>query len=375
VLKPLNHVIDGLVKHGLNHVNHISRNMNTQLAHRYILEPYKGPSSRIKCPACGKPREFSRYLDRETNTLLPDHVGRCNREEHCGYHYTAKQFHQDNSWNQPQSIERPFRRTTLPERNTDFLSMENIEDSTKGYKSNRFVLFLDRLFGESVSVTLRCKYLIGSSRHWKGATIFWQVDKDLNVRQAKVMLYNSQTGRRIKSEELAEKYNHQTGTYFNDTDGGDKVFFAGKRILNNYEANLKQCFYGEHLLAEENKTVAIVESEKTAIISSVYYPKFTWLATGGKNGCRWTDLSVCKVLEGREVVLFPDLGQFNDWNEKANKIVSAVSCKIYVSDVLERSASEEEKRKGYDLADFLLKIDSSGIALNNYNYPVIWDYK
>ena len=35
---------------------------------------------------------------------------------------------------------------------------------------------------------------------------------------------------------------------------------------------LKQCFFGEHLLREKTMPVAIVESEKTAIISSVYLP-------------------------------------------------------------------------------------------------------
>ena len=63
---------------------------------RYILQPYVGPVSRIKCPSCGKPREFSRYIDRQTGQQLPDHIGRCNRELHCGYHYTPKQYFEDN---------------------------------------------------------------------------------------------------------------------------------------------------------------------------------------------------------------------------------------------------------------------------------------
>jgi hypothetical protein len=37
--------------------------------------------------------------------------------------------------------------------------------------------------------------------------------------------------------------------------------------LPNY--NLSQCFFGEHLLIDTTKTVAIVESEKTAVIASV----------------------------------------------------------------------------------------------------------
>jgi hypothetical protein len=51
----------------------------------------------------------------------------------------------------------------------------------------------------------------------------------------------------------------------------------------------------------------IVNSETTAIIYSIYYLNYVWIATGGINGCKWTERDVCKILEGRKVVLFPDL--------------------------------------------------------------------
>jgi hypothetical protein len=44
---------------------------------------------------------------------------------------------------------------------------------------------------------------------------------------------------------------------------------------------LSQCLFGEHLLKDTETPVAIVESEKTAIIASCYYPEFIWLACGG----------------------------------------------------------------------------------------------
>ena len=156
----------------------------------------------------------------------------------------------------------------------------------------------------------------------------------------------------------------------------DKIFKAGKKILNNQEANLLDCFFGEHLLKlYSEKQVAIVESEKTAIICSVYYPKYVWIATGGTNGCKWTERDVCKVLEGRDVVLFPDLNCFEKWSEKAKEIQSIVSCKILVSQILEKNATEVQRSKGYELADFVLVTDiTSGIALTEEEgYPIIWD--
>lgn len=123
------------------------------------------------------------------------------------------------------------------------------------------------------------------------------------------------------------------------------------------------------------KHVAIVESEKTAIICSVYYPNYVWIATGGINGCKWTERDVCKALEGREVVLFPDLNCFDKWSEKAKEIQSIVSCKIRVSSILEKNSTEEQRSKGFDLADFVLVTDKTfGIALTDEEgYPIIWD--
>ena len=46
--------------------------------------------------------------------------------------------------------------------------------------------------------------------------------------------------------------------------------------------NLNQCFFGEHLLLNNKKPVAVVESEKTAVIASICFPEFVWLAVGSK---------------------------------------------------------------------------------------------
>jgi hypothetical protein len=338
-----------------------------------MLAPYKGPSSRITCPDCRKPREFSKYIDQETGEILPDHVGRCNREEQCGYHYTPKQFFQDNEWNAPSLTTAPLVKADKP---VQFLPLESVEPTLKHYDQNNFYLFLVKMFCETVAKSLCDKYLIGSSRHWKGANVFWQVDLNGNVRQSKVMLYNPENGRRVKSEQAANKYDHRTKIYIADENNGDKIYFAGKRILSDYEANLRQCFFGEHLIGQDKtKRICLVESEKTAIVATVYYPEYIWLATGGKNGCRWYEPSVFKALEGRATKLFPDVNQFDNWKEKAEQLRRRVNCNIVVEDVLEKFATTEQRSKGYDLADFLLKPDPhAGVALNHHGYPVIWDY-
>ena len=61
---------------------------------KFSLEKYHGASSRHICPNCGK-KEFVRYVNNETEEYLEEYVGKCNRIEKCGYHYTPKQYFDD----------------------------------------------------------------------------------------------------------------------------------------------------------------------------------------------------------------------------------------------------------------------------------------
>ena len=64
--------------------------------HRFILEKYTGRNSRYECPNCGKPYQFSKYIDTHTGEVLNTIVGKCNRVDKCGYHYTPKQYFANN---------------------------------------------------------------------------------------------------------------------------------------------------------------------------------------------------------------------------------------------------------------------------------------
>ena len=145
------------------------------------------------------------------------------------------------------------------------------------------------------------------------------------------MLYNADTGKRIK-----EPCNYINWVH--------KAF-----KMENF--NLQQCLFGEHLLIDKTKPVAIVESEKTAIISSIYFPQFIWLAFGGIG----FNIDKCNVLKGRTVTLFPDLNGFEKWNNKAKELSHLAN--FTVSDLLERKANEVERKQGFDFADYLIKFD------------------
>jgi len=77
-------------------VGSVQNRINIMTYYRYILEPYKGIATRHTCPACEQKRCFSRYIDSENKISFPSHVGRCDREEKCGYHFTPKQYFKEN---------------------------------------------------------------------------------------------------------------------------------------------------------------------------------------------------------------------------------------------------------------------------------------
>ena len=312
--------------------------MNT--VHRYILEPYKGMNTRYRCPAtnCGKGKTFSLYIDTETGEHIHPTVGRCNRESNCGQHYTPKQYFQDNniSFDTPK-VYKP-RPVTPQQKPVSFIPVEVFKASLKAHETNHFVQFLINLFGVEVASQLVNRYFIATSKHWNGATVFWQIDTQGKVRTGKIMLYSPTTGKRVKNLEIPVYWVH--------------------KALKQPEFELRQCLFGEHLLIDKIKPVAIVESEKTAVIASVYLPHFIWVAVGSLTNL---NAEKCSILKGRTVILFPDLNGFDKWSSKAKELSHLAI--FSVSDLLERKATETEKKQGFDLADYLIKYDYKAFAL------------
>jgi hypothetical protein len=309
--------------------------------HKYILEPYKGMNTRYRCPSCQqRDKTFSRYIDTQTGEHIHPSVGRCNRENNCGYHYTPKQYFQDNniSFDTPQPKAYKPRPVTPQPKPVSFIPVEVFKASLKAHETNHFVKFLINLFGVEVASQLVSRYFIATSKHWNGATVFWQIDTQGKIRTGKIMLYSPTTGKRVK-----EPFNH--------------IHWVHK-ALKQPEFDLRQCFFGEHLLIDKTKPVAIVESEKTAIIASVYLPQFIWIAVGSL-----TNLNVekCSALKGRIVTLFPDLNGFEKWSNKAKELSHLAN--FTVSNLLERKAYEAERKQGFDLADYLIKYDYKAFAI------------
>lgn len=319
--------------------------------YRFSLERYAGRASRFACPACGAKKRFVRYIDSESGRHIADDVGRCDREQSCGYHKTPREYFEANgggwlparkagiSWqgpnrkNRSQGVYEP----RFPVRKAGYVDKRYLLASLRAYEQNAFVQFLLKLFPfvpEDVTAAVN-EYLIGTGRN--GETIFWQIDAQHRIRTGKLILYDPATGRRRK--DVSPNWIHS----------------ALKRAGQLETFELKQCFFGEHLLAKfPGRAIAVVESEKSAVIASIckaVFPEMVWLASGGLSNLRTENLA--RIAKDRKVILFPDAGCFDKWQRIASKARQA-GITVEVSDLLEIRATDAQKREGLDLADYLI---------------------
>lgn len=307
--------------------------------YRYHLQVYGGTSTRHVCPACGHKGEFTWYVDDDGNPL-DETVGRCNRESACGYHYTPGQFFHDHpdlrpgpDWRneRPAWLDRP-----KPKPQPLCLIPPDIVSRSISHRTrSQLVQFLDTVFEPSVVEDLIDEYRLGTTR--SGAVIFFQLDIQGRCRTGKMMLYDPETGHRIKDENTPGRINW--------------VHSVMKRSGMLPESwNLTQCIFGEHLLPRyPDKPVALVESEKTAVICAGMMPKYLWLATGGKSQLKAEKFA---IMGDRKITAFPDVDGYDDWCRKLREIPDL---NVTVSDVLQRNATPQDFLDHIDIADWLLR--------------------
>ena len=161
--------------------------------HRFILEPYKGVSTRHTCPNCHRQRCFSKYIDTEKQIQFPEYVGRCDHEQKCGYHFTPRDYFEQNPTEKEKFSENTFR-SYAPVKEaqpvvTSYIDLDIVNQSLRGYSSNKLFQFLSAQFGETETMKLMKKYKVRTSKYWDGATVFWQTDNQNRVRTGKIMLY------------------------------------------------------------------------------------------------------------------------------------------------------------------------------------------
>ncbi|MFZ9296622.1 MAG: DUF6371 domain-containing protein, partial [Bacteroidia bacterium] len=253
------------------------------MGYRFTLEKYSGTKSRYECPVCNKPKVFTRYVETQTGLHIHETVGICSRVNSCGYRKSPKEYFNENGIEKPNpvaSFKAPQVKQAKPK--LSFIDPDLFKQSLTGYDRNKFVQFLKNTFGNERARETIERYYIGTSRYWQGSTIFWNIDINNRIRTGKIMLYDPATGKRLK-----EPFNHITWVH---------------KVINKPDLKDHPKLFGEHLLKDKTRTVAIVESEKSAIICSLYKLDFIWLAVGSMGNLTASNLEAVK---GRKVILYP----------------------------------------------------------------------
>ena len=357
-----------------------------------MIENYKytldRSSKKFVCPACNM-KKFVRYVETETGSYLHEDFGRCDRETSCGYYKApskekiyylieflslknisekayrmtdAKGFvsivpksqimeidkkccwvterylkgstisylnSKSKSFNQSETINNcVIVKNVIPITPSNH-SLELLDKMYNDNKKDNLSEFLKTVFSHDEVKKATQNYLItGTDKPWEQSTIFWQIDENDTIHAGKIMLYNAQTGKRIKKPYNCINWLH--------------------KVNKEPEFALNQCLFGLHLTKEDyNKKIAIVESEKTAIIMSILLPEFIWLATGSKQNL---NEELLKPIRKRKIVLFPDKGEFLNWTKKAESLKN-IGFKIAVSVKVEENGFES----GSDLADIFVR--------------------
>ncbi len=202
------------------------------MAYSNINEPLPGlkfdkKRSRVKYCPCGKDNKDGKFVP----YVGYENKGYCHS---CGETFLPElpKVKQSDTTPPPQFYKPKATVTPLP-KPVSFISVDIFKSSLKSYNENNFVKFLLRLFGSEITKQLIEKYFIGTSNHWPGANVFWQIDIAGKVRTGKIMLYNPTTGKRVK-----EPYNHITWVH---------------AALKLPEYELRQCFEAEQLLSDPTK--------------------------------------------------------------------------------------------------------------------------
>lgn len=336
--------------------------------YRYTLE--KG-NKKHGCPDCGK-KTFVRYIDTNTGNHLPDHYGRCDRESKCNYHLNpykdgyskmiTEQERGENSgnWKPQRPIAQP---KPAPKPEPVFIPFDVFAQTRQGYEQNVFIQnLLSRVpfpFDAKDVERVISQYHLGTvcSGYRAGAITFPYIDKSGNVRAIQVKQF--------------DQTNHTTGTDFLHSII-EKHYQRKNEALpdwlepyNNNEIKVS-CLFGERCLSKYPlNPIALVEAPKTAVYGTLYFgfpeqPKnLLWLAVYNLSSL---NPEKCKALQGRDVVLFPDLSKdgkaFQDWSNKAKQFSELMpGTQFKVSDWLETLAPNELKEDGADIADVLIKMD------------------
>ena len=212
-----------------------------------------------------------------------------------------------------------------------FHSMEFLDEVAFKYvEHNNFSKYLEKFYPRKQIFEAEQKLMIFSTSDFYDKSICYPyINQKEEVTGIKIMPYDG-AGKRLKNKE----------------GNGVINWFHSINKIKNWTNDF--CLFGLHQIKERSeKSVHIVESEKTAFIMTIEKPEFIWLASGGLTFLNRDKLEPLKDLK---IILHPDRGKsFEIWS---NYTKQWNDLNIVVSNITEENPYIEDKG---DLADYYLR--------------------
>jgi hypothetical protein len=349
-------------------------------AYRYKLASNK--VQKIDCPFCRAKKHWQRYIDIVTGEVLPENHGRCDNSNKCGKWITPKDTgYSKTIWKQEKSSDSEL----FDEHKNNAQKEIRIEPTYFNYQTFQYTLANDK-YEKNVfiqNLIHKIKFPLESSEVKKVIQIYklGTITKGYRYGAITMPFIDFKGNVRAVQVKQFDEQNHTTGTDFLHS------IIIKHNLLNNIpspkwlelyskQQKIVSCLFGEHLLSKyKNNPIALVEAPKTAIYGTLYFGlpesdySLIWLAVYNKSSFSFDKL---KVLEGRRVIVFPDLSKngntFEEWQDKAKHYEKQLKNTQFIfSDLLEKYASDEERSNGLDIADFLIKQDWKLFRKNSKN--------
>jgi hypothetical protein len=197
-----------------------------------------------------------------------------------------------------------------------YISKDEVAHSQTFINSDPFFQFCQRIIGDyQVATDHLISMGVGSRAN---VTVFWMIDEYGRVCLPKNVQYNASGDRTSIKPEM---------TY---------------SATNNFYPCL---FNACSLPTNEDATVMLVESEKTAVLAQYFFPNYVWVSSGGA-----TNLSYNKavVMKGRNVIVLFDPDEAGRTGaEKALEFLTKAGANAKSLDLV------PERIDGYDIADMI----------------------
>jgi len=337
---------------------------------------YKLASNKLRkldCPYCGAKKHWQRYIDIETNEAIPERYGKCDNADKCGeWSDPYKDGYSKAVWKEENNISSDWKPTAQilkpkpqPPKPIYYFDFETFKATLKDYDKNIFIQNLLHNvpfpFPTDEITKIIELYRLGtiSNGYRDGAISFPFIDINNNIRTIQVKEFDENNSTKNKGTDflhsMIERHHKRNGN-------------PPPEWIEDYHKNEMKvsCLFGEHLLKQyPDNPIALVEAPKTAIYGSLYFgspdnPKnLLWIAVYSKSTFKYDRI---KVLQGRKIVVFPDLSKdgntFDLWNDRAKEFQKRMkSTNFKTFDLLERMGTPEQKNEGLDIADILIKHD------------------